>query len=60
MVFGIGHAYQGNSAIVGTAVIGLLNGLVYLRKRNAVEAIAVHAVFDILVVAGGALMNSGH
>jgi uncharacterized protein len=60
IVFGLGHAYQGNSAIIGTAVIGLLNGLVYLRKRNAFEAVAAHAIFDILAVAGGALMSSGH
>ena len=60
IIFGLGHAYQGKSAVVGTAVIGFLNGLVYLRKRSAIEAVIAHAVFDILAVAGGALMHSGH
>ena len=60
IVFGLGHAYQGNNAIIGTAVIGLMNGLVYLRKRSAIEAVTAHALFDVLAVAGGALMSSGH
>lgn len=60
VLFGFGHAYQGKSAIMGTAVIGFLNGLVYLRRRSAIEAVACHAFFDILAVAGGAIIHSGH
>ena len=60
IVFGLGHAYQGNNAIIGTAVIGSMNGLVYLRKRSAIEAVTAHALFDVLAVAGGALISSGH
>ncbi len=58
--FGLGHAYQGSSAIIGTGILGLLNGLVYLRKRSAFEAVTAHAIFDILSVTGGALLGASH
>ncbi|MDO9026647.1 MAG: CPBP family intramembrane metalloprotease, partial [bacterium] len=48
LMFGLGHAYQGTSGIISTALIGFLDGLVYLRKRNAMEAVAAHAVFDLV------------
>jgi membrane protease YdiL (CAAX protease family) len=59
ILFGFGHAYQGTSAIVGTAVIGFLNALVYLRKRRALEAVAAHAVFDLLGCLFGAILYYG-
>jgi uncharacterized protein len=59
VLFGLGHAYQGNTAIVGTAVVGFLNALVYLRKGNAFEAVAAHATYDIIAVLLGAVLYYG-
>ena len=58
VIFGIGHLYQGMNAAIGTGIGGMLNSLVYLRKRSAIEVIICHAVFNILSVAGGFLMNN--
>ena len=48
VVFGLGHLYQGINSVFVTGLTGLLFGLVYLRKRSAIEAITCHAVFDII------------
>lgn len=53
VAFGIGHLYQGFDKAVGTGFGGLLFGLVYLRKRSALEAMTCHAFFDIISVAVG-------
>ncbi len=58
VIFGIGHLYQGMNAAIGTGIGGLLNSFVYLRKRSAIEVIICHAVFNILSVVGGFLMNN--
>jgi len=44
---GAGHAYQGPERSFIYIFIGLAFGLVYLRKRSAVEAMACHAVYDL-------------
>lgn len=44
---GAGHAYQGSERAVIYIFVGLSFGLVYLRKRSAVEAMACHAVYDV-------------
>jgi len=59
VMFGLGHAYQGTSGIISTAIIGLLNGLIYLRKRNAMEAVTAHAVFDLIAVTLGFILYYG-
>jgi membrane protease YdiL (CAAX protease family) len=58
-MFGLGHAYQGTSGIISTAILGLLNGLVYLRKRNAMEAVTAHAVFDLIAMTLGFILYYG-
>ena len=58
VLFGLGHAYQGRAAIIGTAVIGFINALIFLRKRRALEAVAAHAVFDVVGVVVGAVIYS--
>ncbi|HAD82129.1 MAG: hypothetical protein A2509_02400 [Candidatus Edwardsbacteria bacterium RIFOXYD12_FULL_50_11] len=58
-MFGLGHAYQGTSGIISTAILGLLNGLVYLRKRNAMEAVTAHAVFDVVALTLGFILYHG-
>ncbi|OGU56780.1 MAG: hypothetical protein A2V66_00225 [Ignavibacteria bacterium RBG_13_36_8] len=58
ITFGLGHAYQGTSAIFTIAIIGFLYALVYLRKRNAVEAVTAHAVFDLIMITLGFIIYS--
>ena len=57
ITFGIGHLYQGINPAIGTGLGGLMYALVYLRKRLAWEAVISHAVFNILSLVGGYLMN---
>lgn len=59
IMFGLGHAYQGTSGIIATAIIGLLYGLVYLRKRNAMEAVTAHATFDLISLTLGFIIYYG-
>ena len=48
LVFGIGHLYQGVDSAIGTGIQALLFILIYLRKRRTLEAVAAHAVYDIV------------
>ena len=50
IVFGLGHLYQGLDSAIGTGIQGLLFALIYLRKRRALEAVAAHAVYDVVSV----------
>lgn len=59
VMFGLGHAYQGTSGIISTAILGLLDGLVYLRKRNAMEAVMAHAIFDLIAMTLGFILYYG-
>lgn len=47
-IFGLCHLYQGYSAVITTAILGLLFGMVYLRKRSTIEAMTAHAVYDLI------------
>ncbi len=51
--FGLQHAYQGTDAVISTGFDGLLYGLIYLRRRSVLEAMAAHATFDIISVLAG-------
>lgn len=56
-IFGIQHVYQGWDAVVSTGFDGLLYGLIYLRRRSVVEAMAAHAVYDIISIVAGYLLT---
>ena len=47
-LFGIGHLYQGVDSAIGTGIQAVLFILIYLRKRNTLEAVVAHAVYDII------------
>jgi membrane protease YdiL (CAAX protease family) len=53
VVFGFGHFYQGVGGLIQAAARGLLYASVYLRKRNAFEAVSAHAAFDLINIALG-------
>ena len=55
-IFGLQHVYQGWDTVASTGFDGLLYGLIYLRKRSVVEAMAAHALFDIISILAGYLL----
>ncbi|MCA9098036.1 MAG: CPBP family intramembrane metalloprotease, partial [Planctomycetaceae bacterium] len=49
ILVGIGHAYQGLTGMILTAVIGFGFGLVYLaNKRNLWSSILTHGFYDTI------------
>jgi membrane protease YdiL (CAAX protease family) len=59
VVFGFGHLYQGLSGLITTVLIGFLYALVYLRRRQALEAVFAHATFNLVSILLGYLMYAG-
>jgi membrane protease YdiL (CAAX protease family) len=53
IVFGLGHLYQGNASAVTSGITGLLLALVFLQRRRVIDAMAVHALFDLMGIAAG-------
>jgi membrane protease YdiL (CAAX protease family) len=49
-VFGMGHLYQGISGVIGTALYGLCIGLIFIRRRSAIEVMTAHAFSDTLAI----------
>jgi CAAX protease family protein len=47
ILFGLAHAYQGRSGIVGTTVMGLLLGFSRVLTRSLAPAMIWHAVVDL-------------
>lgn len=59
VVFGIGHLYQGQAVAVSSAITGLILGLIFLRRRRVIDAMAVHALFDLFGIAGAYALYAG-
>jgi membrane protease YdiL (CAAX protease family) len=53
IVFGLGHLYQGNTSAVTSGITGALLALIFLQRRRVVDAMAVHALFDLMGIAAG-------
>jgi len=51
LVFGLGHLYQGNASAASSALTGVMCALVYLQRRRVIDAMAVHALFDLMGIA---------
>jgi uncharacterized protein len=51
-IFGFGHAIQGGAAVIVTAVLGALWGVVYLRRRSIMAPVVSHAMFNLIEVVG--------
>ncbi|HEV8196545.1 MAG TPA: CPBP family intramembrane glutamic endopeptidase [Gemmatimonadales bacterium] len=56
VMFGVGHLYQGVGSAVSVAVSGLVFGLVYLRRRSALEPIAAHAFSNVLAMVAATML----
>jgi uncharacterized protein len=57
VLFGLGHYVQGWSAVIITALLGTLWGLVYLRRRSVVAPTVCHASFNLIEVIGFGLLT---
>jgi len=51
LVFGLGHLYQGNASAVTSGFTGAILALIFLKRRRVIDAMAVHAVFDLMGIA---------
>ena len=49
-VFGFGHLYQGVGTAIATGVSGLVFGIIFIRRRSALELITMHAFTDVLSI----------
>lgn len=59
LVFGLGHLYQGTGAAIATGLSGLVLGVIYIRRRSAIEVITIHAFSDILAILGAYRLAKG-
>lgn len=59
-LFGIGHLYQKLSGVLGTGLVGLVFGLLYLFTGSLLLSMIVHALFDLrlLFINVPALVNT--
>ena len=51
LVFGLGHLYQGPASALTTVFTGALLALIFLWKRRVIDAMVVHALFDLAGIA---------
>jgi membrane protease YdiL (CAAX protease family) len=58
-MFGFGHLYQGLGGAIATGLSGALLAMVYLRRRSALEAIAAHALSDVLAILAATMLSRG-
>ena len=47
LIFGVHHLYQGASGAAGTAIIGILFGLLFLLTGNLLLPIVLHGAMDL-------------
>ena len=50
VVFGLGHRYQGDAAVVVTAVLGLVFAGIFLWRRRVLDAMIAHGAWDLFGV----------
>jgi len=50
-IFGLGHLYQGVTAVIQSGITGLLFALIFLKRRRAADSMVVHALFDLFGIA---------
>ena len=58
-IFGLGHLYQGIGSAITTGISGLILGIIFIRRRSAIELIITHAVSDVLSILA-AYQLAGH
>jgi membrane protease YdiL (CAAX protease family) len=53
IIFGLGHLYQGHASAASSALTGVMCALIFLQRRRVIDAMAVHALFDLMGIAAG-------
>lgn len=53
VLFGLAHAYQGRSGILGTFVMGVLFGVVRLAYDTLIPVVIMHAIVDLVAGIAG-------
>lgn len=48
VAFGLAHMYQGRTGVIGTGVLGLLFGLIFLASGSLLPGQVLHAAIDII------------
>ena len=51
IVFGLGHLYQGPGSAMTSGITGAWLALIFLQRRRVIDAMAVHALFDLMGIA---------
>jgi membrane protease YdiL (CAAX protease family) len=51
VIFGLNHLYQGAGGVAGTAIVGILFGLLFLLTGNLLLPIILHGVMDLRLLA---------
>jgi membrane protease YdiL (CAAX protease family) len=61
VLFGFGHAYQGRQGIVGTGILGLIFGGMFVMVRSLVPGQVIHAAIDLVngILAGRVVKQLG-
>jgi len=47
ILFGFAHLYQGRKGVVGTSIIGLVFGLIFLASRSLFPGHFLHTAMDL-------------
>jgi uncharacterized protein len=47
IIFGLAHAYQGRNGILGTGVLGIIFGLLFIFSGSLIPGQVLHAVIDL-------------
>jgi uncharacterized protein len=58
-LFGFGHLYQGAGSAISTGISGFIMGIIYIRRRSALEVITIHAFSDVFAIVA-AYQLAGH
>jgi len=61
VLFGFGHAYQGRQGIIGTGILGILFGAMFVLVRSLVPGQVIHAAVDVVngILAGRVVKGLG-
>ncbi len=51
LFFGLGHLVQGPDNAVAAGILGVLFGILYLRRKSLTAPIVAHALYDVLTLA---------
>ena len=48
VIFALGHGYEGSAGVGTVGIMGVVFGVVYLRRRNIIAPVVIHFLQDVL------------